>query len=504
MPTRTTRTALIGFLGAAAALRDALLTPDDDAVAHARAVALDLERQAPPERAQDLRIELRSFLEAPATSGLDRLVAECRRLFAVGGGRTGVVVVDPDPDRRRTLLEAAMDLAEPFLEASDADEAIRVLLQRHAEVGLVIASRGDHRDLDVVRAVLREPLLDQVPVVVVARPSVAAWTTATLAGACEVIAPETLALHALPAVISAYLGYEERSALELFLDPLTGALPEDEFLAAVHRAAEDYTLFRRGPCSILMLEVTNLDILRREVGSRGAERAVVQTIEQMRTVLPLDAEFARLEEGRLAALLPGVQLAALDPMIATLRASLASLPALGGPTSRYRALVRGVAFEAGSASGSHAVQACRDALAASTGIEPPRLLAAHRRSCVLVVEDDPVVLGLVRSLLEREGMQVIGCTNGEDAVAVAGTPPEGGFSLAILDLDLPGYSGFHVLDFLKGQPATKGTPVLMLTGTARDQYMVSALERGAADYLLKPLRSSVFLARVRAALRTQR
>ncbi|MEU1550609.1 response regulator transcription factor [Nocardia sp. NPDC005745] len=115
---------------------------------------------------------------------------------------------------------------------------------------------------------------------------------------------------------------------------------------------------------------------------------------------------------------------------------------------------------------------------------------------VLVVEDEPRLAQLLRRGLETEGAVVQLADTGTDGLWWA---VEDDFDVIVLDIMLPGLSGYEVLRRLRGQDVT--TPVLMLTAKDGDYDQVDAFDLGADDYLSKPFSFVVLVARLRALLR---
>ncbi|MBY6091566.1 response regulator transcription factor [Pseudooceanicola sp. 502str34] len=112
---------------------------------------------------------------------------------------------------------------------------------------------------------------------------------------------------------------------------------------------------------------------------------------------------------------------------------------------------------------------------------------------VLVIEDEPNIIEAIGFILSRDGWRVATHSNGEDAVeAVRSRMPD----LVILDVMLPGRSGYDILRDLRGAEATAGMPVLMLTarGQNRDREMAEAA--GASRFMTKPFSNSEVLAAV--------
>jgi two-component system phosphate regulon response regulator PhoB len=120
------------------------------------------------------------------------------------------------------------------------------------------------------------------------------------------------------------------------------------------------------------------------------------------------------------------------------------------------------------------------------------------RETVLVVDDEEDILELVRYNLEKEGYSVVGVTTGEDALAATRMKMP---DVLVLDLMLPGVDGLEVCRRLKSDPTTKQIPIIMLTAKGSEADIVTGLELGADDYIVKPFSPRVLLARLKAVLR---
>ncbi len=120
---------------------------------------------------------------------------------------------------------------------------------------------------------------------------------------------------------------------------------------------------------------------------------------------------------------------------------------------------------------------------------------------IFVVEDEEDILDLIRHHLSKEGYGVSTATNGMEAVkAIQRKPPD----LILLDLMLPGMDGLDVCRMLKKNTKTDDIPILMVTAKDEESDVVTGLELGADDYIVKPFRMKELIARVRAALRRRR
>jgi two-component system KDP operon response regulator KdpE len=117
---------------------------------------------------------------------------------------------------------------------------------------------------------------------------------------------------------------------------------------------------------------------------------------------------------------------------------------------------------------------------------------------VLVVDDDPLMLRLVKTNLDREGFRVFAASGGQEALDIAAVElPD----LVILDLMLPDIDGFEVCQRIREFSLV---PVVMLTARGEHVDKMSGFAVGADDYLTKPFAPAELMARVRAVLRRTR
>jgi two-component system phosphate regulon response regulator PhoB len=123
------------------------------------------------------------------------------------------------------------------------------------------------------------------------------------------------------------------------------------------------------------------------------------------------------------------------------------------------------------------------------------------RQRILVVDDEPDIVELVRHHLLREHYDVTTAANGEQALAEAVRQPP---DLIILDLMLPGVDGLEICRRLKNDPRIAHVPVVMLTAKGEESDAVIGLGQGADDYVRKPFGVRELVARVGARLRDTR
>jgi sigma-B regulation protein RsbU (phosphoserine phosphatase) len=117
---------------------------------------------------------------------------------------------------------------------------------------------------------------------------------------------------------------------------------------------------------------------------------------------------------------------------------------------------------------------------------------------ILVVDDTPTSLDLVRSVLEAEGFRTRSACDGPTARALIRTEPP---DLILLDVMMPGETGFETCARLKSDSATVDIPIIFLSAQDDVKSKVTGLKSGGVDYIAKPVHGEEVLARVRVHLR---
>lgn len=117
--------------------------------------------------------------------------------------------------------------------------------------------------------------------------------------------------------------------------------------------------------------------------------------------------------------------------------------------------------------------------------------------CALVVEDDVDIRTMLGMFLQNMGFQVVAAGSGEHALILA---QEHKPVLVLLDIMLPGMSGYDILTFLRSCEATKDASILMCTARRGLEDVERGLDAGADDYLQKPFEVSSLRAKVQRVL----
>ncbi|HMR42944.1 MAG TPA: response regulator transcription factor [Saprospiraceae bacterium] len=120
------------------------------------------------------------------------------------------------------------------------------------------------------------------------------------------------------------------------------------------------------------------------------------------------------------------------------------------------------------------------------------------KSKILVVDDEPDIVEILRYNLEKEGFQVVSASNGEEGIKVAEKEHP---DLIILDIMMPEMDGVEVCRTLRNKKEFENTLVAFLTAREEDYSQIAALEVGGDDYITKPIRPRVLISRIKALFR---
>lgn len=118
-------------------------------------------------------------------------------------------------------------------------------------------------------------------------------------------------------------------------------------------------------------------------------------------------------------------------------------------------------------------------------------------SIILVVDDNPVNIGIIENILEKSGYSTISATSGAGCIeAVSEFDPD----LVLLDIFMPQMSGIEVCRLLRKDSRKNDMPVIFVTANTDNEVLKEAFEAGGADYVCKPVNKIELLARIKSTL----
>src|SRR6516165_5942203 len=122
----------------------------------------------------------------------------------------------------------------------------------------------------------------------------------------------------------------------------------------------------------------------------------------------------------------------------------------------------------------------------------------NRRRTILVVDDNEINRDILVTRLISQGYETLQAADGEEALAIVKrSVPD----LILLDIMMPNIDGLEVCRRVKNDPALPFIPVILVTAKASSESVVTGLDAGADEYLVKPIDQAALVARVRSALR---
>ena len=120
-------------------------------------------------------------------------------------------------------------------------------------------------------------------------------------------------------------------------------------------------------------------------------------------------------------------------------------------------------------------------------------MSAHTKKRILAVDDDPISLGALRQILLQRGYDVTTAPHAEAALPIL---ESSAFDLFLLDVTLPGMSGYDLCRRIRKKPETQDTPLIFLTAKGMCRDLVEGQDAGSDLYLIKPVLAAKLLSMV--------
>jgi len=120
------------------------------------------------------------------------------------------------------------------------------------------------------------------------------------------------------------------------------------------------------------------------------------------------------------------------------------------------------------------------------------------KQTILVVDDEQDLLDLIEYNLKKEGFKVLKAENGEQGIMAA---REHKPNLVLLDIMMPKMGGIEVCDQMRSDPELKHIPIIFLTARSDERTEIEGLDKGADDFITKPISTTKLISRIKAVLR---
>lgn len=383
-----------------------------------------------------------------------------------------VLVVEDDPSVARILSVAASRYSDRVSVADSAGAARTALAKSHPSLVLLDLFLPDEDGREVLLWMREQPHLREVPVVVVSGRASEQVRSECLALGADELLPKPVDLSTLDDVLKRRLTHAS---------PPRAEEARDRFLDQFRRLRTQFERDRT-PYSVALVVVREEESVPPGLATRL--RGALQRL------LP-DAVTAEWDSNVVAVLLDETPAAAAE---LGLRAVLTAI-------SRERAvpnvtLAAGV-VEAMGARAEDALYLARRMSRLARAAGPNQIVGttcdAPSAQRAVVVDDDPTVSVLVRTLLESHGAEVTTFSSGDELLREV---DDLDVSLIVLDVQMPGTDGLTALETLRAHSRHAHTPVVMLTGIGDEETVEQAFSLGADDYVTKPFQPRALAARL--------
>lgn len=116
---------------------------------------------------------------------------------------------------------------------------------------------------------------------------------------------------------------------------------------------------------------------------------------------------------------------------------------------------------------------------------------------VLIVDDSPTEIHVLKTMLEKHGFEIISAESGEDGIALAKSDKP---DVILMDVVMPGLNGFQATRQLTNDPETANIPVIIVTTKNQETDKAWGLRQGAKDYLTKPIHEADLVTKINAVI----
>jgi two-component system cell cycle response regulator len=446
--------------------------------------------------------------DAPANDfgpRLEKLLDTMRQICAVSEmeEKAGILVIDDDPyisDLLETVLAASN---REVWTAATARDAEALLEEKRVSLILLDLILPDTDGRNFLVRLKERAQTASVPVIVLSAKLGAQPKTECFALGADAYYEKPFEVETICAAVSSWLHRTEGNLRESRRDSLT-SLPNRAAFRESYQRNLSLASRRREPLSVAILDLDRFKAVNDTFGHAMGD-------EVLRTAASVITNSLRKSD--LLARWGGEEFVALFPNTNAEGAGLAArkaLEALGAhefkaPNGRsFRVTFSaGVAEAAGNASVEECIAEADRFLYLAKAQGRNNVMTAgdkpsHTPKAILLAEAEETVAAIIKHRLGREGFEI---RHAQDVPSALEIGSKGSYSLAIVDVRLPGEAGVEIVTRLRALPTLQSVPILLLTSMGREKDVTRGFQLGADDYLVKPFSPFELVGRVRNLLR---
>ena len=431
------------------------------------------------------------------------LIAMMRKIVAVmPQEKKRILVIDDDPNICHLLK---LTLAAPNREiigAGTAADAEALLAEHKFALVILDLILPDMDGRNFLMRLRERETTETVPIIVVSARSGQHQKTECFALGADDYIEKPFDTAVLAAIVSAKLQRADEITRELREDSLTGLLNRNGLREAFSQTLL-LTLRTKMPLAVAILDLDHFKAVNDAHGHAMGDEVLRRSASVLSGTFRKSDLIGRWGGEEFVVLFPNTEPHGALQALNKAQAALSEVwfaPEKGEPfhitfSAGAVAISDNASMEEVVAWADHNLYAAKSAGRNRVVVTDQKI--ASKRKRVLVVEENDEVASVVRHRLEREGLEVLHFQNGTEALEAASRMD---FSLAVLDVKIPGMDGFELLCQLRKLSTFKDIPILMLTSMGREADVVRGFDLGADDYILKPCSPVELLARIRRHL----
>lgn len=416
--------------------------------------------------------------------------------------RKTILVVEDDEDQARFMVEALAATDRDLLVARTAEEAQAILERQDVSLILLDLVLPDSDGRNFLSRLQERIGTAQIPVVVLTALRARQARAECLALGADDFIEKPVRLERLQETVAGRLRLGAGMARELGRDRVTGLPNRAAFHEHVKRIRSGI-VNSHDPTAAAILALDRFESLIQEHGPKAGDAAMRHAAKILAQTLRSSDFLGRWNGCEFTALLPRTEPAGASVALRTALEALRESPLRFGKSSIPLSFSAGLSLVQPGRILDDVLDEADRHLHAAQEAGGGRIVSAQDnllppRRKILIADDDELIRMLLRRLLEREGYEVLQCSDGLAALRAAVETP---VSMVITDGSMPVMDGFELVGRLRALPKTAALPILMLTSMGSEPDVVKGFELGADDYVVKPFASAELLARIRRQLK---